>query len=816
MPIDRLYIYPTGDIHLLLTAGADMQIELWGEDENGKLHNVADNASTRYMNFDTAVVSSNDKGKFSAVAAGSTLGRILYNDITDPGNIIVSELIIRIFVHDAIEELWIGNNRASVHAGESNYVLSVFAKFTDGVIGDISSHPYLNFSSANPAALSINNTNDKGRITGINSGAPAVALTVSHNGKSDTINGFVRESLTTTTRPILKRIHGTGNYKDRRNILILPEGFTASQSDKDLFERVVQEIKHNFFDTNTHSPYDILKDSFNLWVAFDSGAEPGVTIRNPVATDGTPIPSGYTDAGPCDNTIMSLEELIEFVGLPDANAPDEFLDIQSKWGGISGLNLSRVNEDLFKLWKKQIISGITQAKDTVFGLAIGARFGERFSDNEITPNSKIKKWLANSFSARHITPDARRVDKLVAGANFRSNRLGFLIKYLKSLRFGTDQSHPNFEVHKTWTETDSPKDLNFISFILNESTYGGTNFGPFATTLGHNETIPVFTITGHPLKLDHLPNFVPTSMDVGEIDPLRLTHAIGHEFAHSMKLGDEYDGYDDPAHTSFINTPVNTARFKRFLNLSHFFELANASNKIVADKIRWNWHRIKQVALTVTAAVDSGTDKVRVRVKPGEGAKWQEIKTKNEKVFLRIAAMNTDAADRSKGIDGPFTISGITADSSGDLLELKGRTRTVEPNIYPARSILFLPLTDDAGNILMTIDPKVIARINSTGEPFHKNTNCATCHNGASFPPTDIAGFKYPPNHFEVIALYEGAGTFNCRAFRPAGMCQMRGGYFDDKKITRLSGFSFVAKYVMVNQTDPLMLPKLNPLYPGA
>ena len=792
-----------------------MQIEVWGEDEFEKLHNVADSANTRYMNFDPAVVSSNGKGKFSAVAAGSTLGRILYNDISDPANIIVSEVIVRVFVHDAIEELWIGNNRASVHAGESNYVLSVFAKFTDGVIGDITSHPYLDFSSANPSALSINNTNDKGRLTGITSGGPAVALTVSHNGKSDTINGFVNESLT-VKRPILKRIHGTGDYKNRRNMLILPEGFTATQSDKDLFDRVVQEIKHNFFDTNSHSPYDILKDSFNLWVAFEPCPEPGVTIRNPVASDGTQIPSGSTDAGPCDNKIITLEGLIEFVGLPDANAPADFQDIQSKWGGIPGLDLSKVNDALFTLWKKQVISGITQAKDSFFGLAIGARFGERFSQNSITPASTMKKWFANSFTARHITPDARRIDKVVPGAKFRANRIGFLKKYLKSLTFGTDATHPNFEVNKTWTETDQPKDLNFICFILNDSTYGGTNFGPFATTLGHNETIPVFKIQGHSFKLDHLPNFILTSMDVGEIDPLRLTHAIGHEFAHSMKLGDEYDGYDDPAHTSFTDTPGNKARFAAFLNLSHFFELANASNKIVADRIRWNWHRIKQVALTVTTAADSGADEVRVRLKPGEGAKWQEVKTKNQKVFLRIADMNTDTADRSKGIDGPFTISAITVDSSGDLLELKGRTRTVDPNKYPAGSILFLPLTDDAGNILMTIDPKVIAHINSTGEPFHKNTNCASCHAGPSFPPKDIAGFKYPPNHFEVIALYEGSGTFNCRAFRPAGMCQMRGGYFEDKKITRLSTFSFIAKYVMVNQTDPLQLPRLNPLYPGA
>src|SRR4026208_2557223 len=197
MFIERIFIYPTCDIHLLRSAGTDMQIEVWGIDNDGTLHDVTGNANTKYLNFDPVVVNSNGKGKFSPLADGVTIGRIQHTDISDSAEIIVSEVLVRVVVHSAIEHLWIGNNRASIHAGESNYVLSVFAKFSDGMIGDVSSHPYLDFSSAKPTDLSINNTNDKGRLTGINSGAPAVALTVSHNGKTDTINGFVRESLTT-------------------------------------------------------------------------------------------------------------------------------------------------------------------------------------------------------------------------------------------------------------------------------------------------------------------------------------------------------------------------------------------------------------------------------------------------------------------------------------------------------------------------------------------------------------------------------------------------------------------------------------------
>ena len=129
-------------------------------------------------------------------------------------------------------------------------------------------------------------------------------------------------------------------------------------------------------------------------------------------------------------------------------------------------------------------------------------------------------------------------------------------------------------------------------------------------------------------------------------------------------------------------------------------------------------------------------------------------------------------------------------------------------------SLLFLPVRDIDNNIVMTIDAKVLAHINSTGEPFHKNTNCAVCHADVSYPPNDIANFTYPVHRFQVIGLYEGAGGFNCKAYRPSGMCQMRDFRFEDNKVQLVSTFSFVAKYVIVNQIDPLQLPKLNPLYP--
>lgn len=806
MFIERIFIYPTTDIHLLM-AGPDMKVEVLGFDILDNLVDVTGSPTTSFMNFDPAVTVINSAGKFKPVGVGSTIGRIVHNDITDPSDITTSEVLVRVFVHDAIEQFWIGNNRVTIREGENNYVLSIFAKFTDGTFGDISSHPYLNFSSSDTSFISVDNANDKGRLKGIKA-SPAVALTVTHNGLSDTINGFVLPPIEKNTRPILKRIHGGGNFKDKRNILFLSEGFINSQQDKDLFDRVVQEITNHMFDTPLHSPYDMLKDKFNVWVAFEPSNESGLTILNPINNEGTIIPSGHPGKDLCSDATISLESLIEFVGLPDANSPGTLVSAKAKWATIAGLNLAKVNEELFDLWKELFIGGFLQAKDSFFGLAIGGRFAERASANQITPLGKRNKWNVPSVPARVIIPDLRRCNK------DRKKTTDFISKYLRTLRYGTNASDPNFDVFKSWSEETS-KDIGLVCIIANDLAYAGVNFPPIAFSLGQHYKIPVFKVGAHPFKMDHVSTFQSISLDIGQLDPIRLSHKAAHEIAHSMQLGDEYEAYDDPAQSQFTDTILNLVYFAMNANLAHSFELVNtATNKIEADRIKWNWHRIKQAGILITAAADSGSDKVNIRLKSGEGAKWQHVKSANEKVFLRIPQMNADGDDRALGIDGPFTISNITAGASGDLIELKGRTRPVDPDVYPKGSILFLPLKDTAGNLLMTIHPSIISHINTTGEPFHKNTNCANCHDGPSFPPNNIANFNYPVNRFEVIGLYEGGGHFNCKAFRPTGMCQMRDLRFMLTKVQRTATFSLIAKYIIVNHIDPVQLPRLNPLFP--
>ena len=109
MAITRFWVYPTCDIHLLLTAGIDMKVEILGYDDLfDNWTDLATHPQTQYLEFDPAVVRVIG-GKFTPLATGTTLGRVRHKDISDPADPKENEVLVRVIVHDAIDSLWFGN-----------------------------------------------------------------------------------------------------------------------------------------------------------------------------------------------------------------------------------------------------------------------------------------------------------------------------------------------------------------------------------------------------------------------------------------------------------------------------------------------------------------------------------------------------------------------------------------------------------------------------------------------------------------------------------------------------------------------------------
>src|SRR5262249_19561762 len=125
------------------------------------------------------------------------------------------------------------------------------------------------------------------------------------------------------TREILALIRGTGDVAARRNLVILPEGYTAAEGAK--FAEHALEVAKILFDSRHQTPYDLLADSFNVFAAFDPSPEGGLTVGPPVRDDGFlyPVELERLTAGDLARleTKYGVSRLIELVGLPGPSSP---------------------------------------------------------------------------------------------------------------------------------------------------------------------------------------------------------------------------------------------------------------------------------------------------------------------------------------------------------------------------------------------------------------------------------------------------------------------------------------------------------------
>lgn len=807
MAVTNFEVYPTADLHLLITPAKTVyQIkprETYGltYDSVGMGLHATEGKSltgngnptqvtTEYIDFDAAVATV-DKGKFTAVAVGDTVGYIKVTDRTnaDPAKHIVSELPLRVRVHDRIDEFWIGNTSITIHEGESNYVITVYARFSDGKIGDITYHPYLTFSSADATKLSVD---AEGRLTGKKKNN-TVKITVTHSGVSKDIDVNVIDPLS-TPQPVLELVQGSGLFTEKKNMLILSEGFKNTPEDKALFDELVTKLlKDELFGSNAYSPYHHLKDGFLVWKAFLPSTEDGITIKNPVKADGTPI-----------ETKTDYETSLE---------------------------------------------GFTQAKDTFFGLAMGDRISEKSSyaydiTNAANGTTTPDLWWSPRSPARTIWQDKRRSAKTYALNEF-------MYKVIRSLRLvGNPAADPNKDVWQIWSREKNFRDGAAICFIAKDRFRCGTNtvgsfkypgkdafpFGALFLTIGkdgskHNIQSRAGTnkIIDHPSGIEVTAPAVLNIANLGT-DVFDLTSTIGHEFAHAMRMGDEYESSQEqnqialPAPQPGQKTTIET----NYINLLDYYKLKDTVDpypKINNAKLTWNWHLMDKASVLKSNGVKGSGNTITVTIKNGDGINFPL----HSQVFLRHPLMNTDPDNLQKNIIGPLEVIEAKVVSGNDTLKLKHASAIADD--FPKGSALFIPLKNKTGDIQTLIHAKVSAYLAAKREPFnHPDKTVAAYYGtpgiqGETENPEAIAGFNLPPRAFELAGNYEGGGTYNTKVYRPTGTGMMRSfqhtettqapNPLDPTKTIAVTNkknaqFSIVNKYIIINHIDPSQLPKLN------
>src|SRR5579862_4654310 len=286
MAVPFISFTPTLDLQLLMGAGG-MPVKVTAPDLMGNPTDITATVLPTLTMSKPGVIQVTGT-TINPLAAGETLCLMSYADGTN-----THYLLMRARVSHSIQALWFGNNRVTLQTGEF-CTLSVYAKFDDNSYGDISKHPYLTFSSDD---TSVANVDANGRVTTVSKGSTNLHVT-GPGGKTDQVSLTVQDPV--AANPIVERIWGNGPLNDRWNMLILAEGFTAA--DQGVFDQWKLEVVKRLFQTKSHTPYNLLRDSWNVWAAFEASPERGITVGAAVTSPDSDGISAEYDFGHPDTS----------------------------------------------------------------------------------------------------------------------------------------------------------------------------------------------------------------------------------------------------------------------------------------------------------------------------------------------------------------------------------------------------------------------------------------------------------------------------------------------------------------------------------
>jgi hypothetical protein len=741
-------------------------------------------------------------------------------------------IVFRIQVHDTIHGWWFGHSSITT-ALDPNFghtLPSIYALFSDDdsgtdLVGDISGHGYVHLQSDNPSAFVVA---PNGRLRGVAvTSTPATLtgsfLSVVHQVPVRVVD-YARPRQTLTSIRSADRSHPENVH----NILFLAEGFRAPTADRKQFDEVVSRAVERLFSSVRHAPYDLLRDSFNIWKAYEPSIEHALTCGFRVNDEqagalpgvGYPIPPDQTVV-PRTGTNYAIDELIPIVGLPRRNQTGNAATLRPLWSSQSlhGFQPDRVDEGLVTVWKAQKSVGILEARDTFFGLHLGARYADRFGDaSPVLPPAqdhsadprlapfvrRVYEWFSVEPS-RALTPDPRRHPPEL----FRPGTQSLGNSILAYIRNQHDAEAPHAPVGREWMPDTAPvpafrRSRGLIAIISNESTLGGANFNALTITASSVNTSRVLPFNYFNAAGQRLMRRAPD--DPIALDLQSAINAISHEFGHTFNLDDEAElvPIDDPnVDTSFDNVTSLTD-----IQLDADF-LTN--RRLDPDKVKWLKLPRLEIADTLAEPSQSaGTAQMRVRIDPGQIGKWVEAQFQGLEVSLRTGPP-ADRRQLPMPTDGQHVLERLaivdTIDEASGTILLGGPQMPAAPPVFPAGSLLFIPKLDpESGLPLLLVERKVLDFLRSTHLPLNRDPDRSR-PNFEKDVPLDVPGFKPPCKRHRLIGVYEGAVLVTGMVYRPAGLCKMK---MLGNPTTGDIEFCHVCKYLIVNRVNPALHPLLD------
>lgn len=290
---DALHVTPSQDI-ILFSGGPSVQLRVFLKDPPGPAgSNPTYSDVTGSCKFNPV---KSGRAEITAMGLAQIKGGTGDAEYTIDRPLAISAHV-QLRVYDSISQFWCGNNRVSLFSpskdyAPKNYVLSIFAQVVDQANNtsfcDLTGHPYFEYVPSTDL-VKVDRTDD-------NPGGCIFAPTLASSGKatitislSSSMKPVKGANLPTPSsaidvdvepldkqRPVLERLFSTkksAKFSDGTNILFLADGFTKDSEIREMAKVLAGLLRDSIDD----SPFDLLKNAVNYWVAPLPSKESGIT-----------------------------------------------------------------------------------------------------------------------------------------------------------------------------------------------------------------------------------------------------------------------------------------------------------------------------------------------------------------------------------------------------------------------------------------------------------------------------------------------------------------------------------------------------------
>jgi hypothetical protein len=351
----------------------------------------------------------------------------------------------------------------------------------------------------------------------------------------------------------------------------------------------------------------------------------------------------------------------------------------------------------------------------------------------------------------------------------------------------------------------------------------------------------------------------------------QLADAIAHEYGHTFGLGDEYE--------EFGGNTLRTAGITRFDNLTHLENIksdagdnpATSPARIDPSKLKWKaLPRVTKAIPIIETASITDANTVKVKVHSDHLDYFKDLKSKGDTVYLRRLITYLFSQPNKKILrsnaqrsiekdiytnlvvsEDPVPVTGekaiivtlarTSASQPSSLFvtlpphdpsdttdeDVIGDRDTIDDNLVPAGSFIYIPKKNNDGDLLSVMEKEVFSYMANTpyssgdkpGRALTENFNNATALKTDDPPddqhmtdnPPGIPNFKPPcSKDYALVGAYEGGARYVGQVYRPTGACKMR----DSSGKGHEGEFCFVCKYIIVARVNPTRLTQLDSQFP--